>query len=119
MQKENLSQRIADTLKKMILEEQVYTAGQKLPNENELSQLLGVSRTTLREAIRILAAEGVLTVKRGCGTFVAGQLNYYVDSGIEMQDFSQMRITLRDLYEARTIFEPEAAALACRRASDE
>ena len=52
---ENLSQRTAEVLKKMIIDEQKYKYGEKLPNENELSEKLGISRTTLREAIRILA----------------------------------------------------------------
>ena len=70
MQKENLSQRIADTLKRMIVEEQKYNYGEKLPNENELSQELGVSRATLREAIKTLISNGVLVVKRGKGYLV-------------------------------------------------
>lgn len=119
MEKENLSQRTAENLKKLILEEQVYGAGEKLPNENELSDKLGISRTTLREAIRILSSEGLLQVKRGRGTFVTEQMNRYADGVPGMEEFSDMKITLRDLYEARMIFEPEAAALACKRATDE
>lgn len=55
----------------MILKEHIYKYGEKLPNENELSAKLGISRTTLREAIRILASDGLLEVRRGsvlCGT---------------------------------------------------
>ena len=44
-QGENLSQRTADTLRQMILEKKVYTFGEKLPNENELSEKLGISRS--------------------------------------------------------------------------
>lgn len=117
-QRENLSQRTADTLRTMILEDQVYQFGEKLPNENELSSQMGVSRTTMREAIRILHAEGILVVKRGAGTYVAEQLNQYASGSMDMGDFSKMKVTLRDLYEARMIFEPEAAALACARATD-
>lgn len=117
--KENLSQRTAEILKNLILEEQVYQFGEKLPNENELSEKLGISRTTLREAIRILVSEGLLIVRRGKGTFVAEQLHQYAAGGIDMQEFSDRKVTLRDLYETRMIFEPEAAALACKRASDE
>ncbi|MDD3278182.1 MAG: FadR/GntR family transcriptional regulator [Lachnospiraceae bacterium] len=116
---ENLSQRTASTLRKMILEDQIYQFGDKLPNENELSMQMGVSRTTMREAIRILNVEGILTVRRGAGTFVSNQLNQYASGGIDVGDFSKMKVTLRDLYEARMIFEPEAAALACRRATEE
>lgn len=117
--KSNLSQRTAQVLKNRIFDNHIYEQGQKLPNENELSQELGVSRTTLREAIRILVADGVLSVKRGKGTFVAAGLDRLTDSGLDMQDFDAMKVTLRDLYETRMIFEPEAAALACKRASDE
>lgn len=118
-EKENLSQRTADILRNLILKEQAYQYGEKLPNENELSEKLGVSRTTLREAIRTLVSEGVLIVHRGKGTFVAEQLDRYAGSGLGMQNFSDIKVTLRDLYETRMIFEPEAAALACKRASNE
>ncbi len=115
---ENLSQRTAETLKKMIVDEHKYNYGEKLPNENELSQELGISRTTLREAIRTLISNGVLVVKRGKGTYVAEQIDQYAQE-IEVNDFLKKQITLRDLYETRLIFEPEAAALACKRATDE
>lgn len=119
MIKNTLTQRTADRLRDMIIEEQTFHYGDKLPNENELSNLLGISRTTLREAIHILTSEGLLTVKRGKGTFVSAQINQYVSGKLELNDLSDMKITLRDLYEARMIFEPEAAALACKRATDE
>ena len=118
MQKENLSQRTAETLRAQILEEKRYQYGEKLPNENELSETLGISRTTLREAIRILISEGLLVVKRGRGTFVADQFDQYTDSSMDVQELFKMKVTLRDLYEARMIFEPQAAALACKRATD-
>lgn len=116
---ENLSQRTADRLRELILKEQIYHQGEKLPNENELSEMLSVSRTTMREAIRILVAEDMLVVRRGRGTYVAEQLDRCADSRIGIQNFADLKVTLRDLYEARMIFEPEAAALACGRASDE
>ena len=115
---ENLSQRIAETLKKMIVEEHKYNYGEKLPNENELSQELGVSRTTLREAIRTLISNGVLVVKRGKGTYVSEQFDQYAHE-LDVNDFMKKQITLRDLYETRLIIEPEAAALTCKRATDE
>lgn len=118
MQKGNLSQRTADTLRNMITEEHIYQFGEKLPNENVLSEKLGISRTTLREAIRILTSEGILEVRRGRGTFVAEQINQYAQGGMDLQDFAKMKITLHDLYETRLIFEPSAAALACKRATD-
>lgn len=119
MQNQTLAQKTAETLKMMILEEQVYGCGEKLPNENVLSEQLGISRTTLREALRILISDGMLEVKRGRGTFVTEKIDQFPEGSIDVQDFAKMKITLRDLYEARMIFEPEAAALACKRATDE
>ena len=115
MGKETKAQATAHTLRDQI-EQGIYEAGQKLPNENDLSLQLGISRTTLREAIRILVSQGHLQVRRGSGTFVSGPLNQAAETSLDMND---MKVTLRDLYEARLIFEPQAAALAARRASDE
>lgn len=118
-----LSAQTASHLRDMIMTENRYRSGEKLPNENELSEQLGISRTTLREAIHILVSEGVLEVKRGKGTFVVENLDRYVemeaDLGQTMPGLSDMKVTLRDLYETRMIFEPAAAVLACERATDE
>ncbi|MDO4286975.1 MAG: FadR/GntR family transcriptional regulator [Eubacteriales bacterium] len=119
MIKNTLAQQTAEHLRDMIIKEQIFRYGDKLPNENDLSNRLGISRTTLREAIHILTSEGLLTVKRGKGTFVSAQINQYVSGKLELKDLADMKITLRDLYEARMIFEPEAAALACKRATEE
>ena len=110
-----LSQSIADTLLSMITIEKRFSAGDKLPNENELSEELNVSRTTLREAIRILVAYNVLEIQRGKGTFVT-------QAAFEQQsDFGQLadiKVNAKDLYEMRLIFEPEAAYLAAIRGTD-
>ena len=93
-----------------------FMPGDKLPGENILSERLGVSRSTLREAIKILEGQGILTVRRGSGTFVSEELE------VREYDFGKLervKKELRDLYEARLLFEPEMAALACRRATDE
>ena len=113
-----LSEKTADRLYEMIVEEQRYCPGSKLPNENELSEELEVSRTTLREAISFLVAQGVLEIRRGKGTFVAGDLP---DSGVDMASLAGLRSRVRakDLFEMRLIFEPATVALACQRATDE
>lgn len=65
MKNKMLSQSIADQILSMITIEKQSAAGDKLPNELELSEELGVSRTTLREAIRILATYGILEIQHG------------------------------------------------------
>ena len=58
-----LSEQTSDRMYEMIVEEARYAPGSKLPNENELSKALEVSRTTLREAISFLVAQGVLEIR--------------------------------------------------------
>ena len=118
MKKVKLSERTADRLYEMIAEERCYEPGSKLPNENELSATLNVSRTTLREAISFLVAQGVLEIRRGKGTFVSPDLP---EEAVDLSVLQNMhsRVRAKDLFEMRLIFEPETVALACRRASDE
>ena len=65
-----LSESVADDIRTMITIEKRFRPGDKIPNENELSRELDVSRTTLREAVRILITNGVLEIRRGLGTYV-------------------------------------------------
>ncbi len=113
-----LSEQTADRLYEMIAAEGRYLPGSKLPNENELSADLQVSRTTLREAISFLVAQGVLEIRRGRGTFVAEELPA---AGVDLTALADMRSRVRakDLFEMRLIFEPATVALACLRATDE
>lgn len=117
MEKKSLSQQTARRLYDMIAVERRFSPGEKLPGEVEWSAELGVSRATLREAIRTLSAQGVLEVRRGRGTFVSGRVEEIEDFGFSTLE--HMRGQLRDLFELRAVFEPSAARLACRRATQE
>ena len=110
MKNQSLSQQTARRLYSLIAAEKRFAPGEKLPNELELSQEMGVSRATLREAIQALAAQGVLEVRRGRGTFVSWQVEEIDDFGFSALD--QVKGRLRDLFELRAVFEPEVAALA-------
>ena len=117
MEKKSLSQQTAERLYTMIAVERRLAPGEKLPGEVELAKELGVSRTTLREAIHVLVSQNLLEARRGKGTFVtpaAAQVNDYGFSHLD-----QVQGELRDLFELREIFEPSAARLACRRATPE
>lgn len=117
MQKEKrLSDNIADAILSMITIEKRFKAGDKLPNENELAEELGVSRTTLREAIRILAVGNVVEIQRGKGTFV--KANFEERSLENLSPLVSAKVNADDLYEMRLIFEPEAAYYATLRATE-
>ena len=110
-----LSQSIADTLISMITIEKRFAAGDKLPNENELAAELSVSRTTIREAIKTLAARDIVEIQRGRGTFVTkGALAQKQ----EMEQLTAIKVNAKDLYEMRLIFAPEAAYLAAERGTE-
>jgi GntR family transcriptional regulator, transcriptional repressor for pyruvate dehydrogenase complex len=92
--------------------------GARLPSERTLSEALGVSRPSVREAIRSLVAMHILEARHGSGTFVSSL------SLDELLRPLQFAVTLadsgiRDLFDVRMLIEPGAAALAAERASDE
>ncbi|UOQ49352.1 FadR family transcriptional regulator [Gracilibacillus caseinilyticus] len=115
MQK-RLSDSVADDLMSMITIEKRFVPGDKLPNENELSEELNISRTTLREAIRILVTNGILEIRRGKGTYIIDDLD--IKSLESLSFLADAKINAKDLYEMRLIFEPEAAYYATTRASE-
>lgn len=117
MPKKSLAQQTAERLYTMIAVERRIAPGEKLPNEIDLARELGVSRTTLREAIHTLTSQNLLEVRRGRGTFVADLADSINDYGFSHLD--QVQGQLKDLFELRRIFEPSAARLACQRATAE
>lgn len=108
----SLSESVADDILAMITIDKRFALGDKLPNENELSSELQISRTTLREAIRILVAHNVLEIKRGKGTYVIN--NELINENFNLDDLSTVKSNVKDLYEIRLIFEPEAAYYAAK-----
>ena len=110
-----LSQNVADNILSMITIEKRFSVGDKLPNEMDLAAELNVSRTTLREAIRILVALDILEIQRGKGTYV--KENAFKKQQ-DIEQLSNIKVNAKDLYEMRLIFEPEAAYYAALRATD-
>jgi GntR family transcriptional repressor for pyruvate dehydrogenase complex len=92
--------------------------GQSLPSERELSEALGVSRPTVREAVQALAAMNILDVRHGSGTFVAslniGEVLMPLRFALELTTPA-----FDHLYEVRVQLEPLAAELAAKRATKE
>src|SRR5699024_178508 len=88
---------------------------EKLPNENELAELLGISRDTVREILTLLQAEGYTKTKRGQGTFVRDKKEF------DYQKFTnwieQNKFDINELIEARIVLEPTITSMACERIS--
>lgn len=116
MGEKRLSDSVAEQILTMITMEKRFQPGDKLPNENELSKELEISRTTLREAVRALVANGILEIQRGRGTFVSQGID--TDNLEFLTPLKDAEVNAGDLYEMRLIFEPEAAYYAALRASD-
>ncbi len=113
----SLSEQAAHEIMDMILVEQRFRAGDKLPNELELAEELGISRVTLREAIRILCTRGLVEIRRGRGTYVISSDPAAADGS--SAPFSAPDATIRDLLEIRLMVEPMAAYYAAKRASEQ
>ncbi|WP_158625929.1 FadR/GntR family transcriptional regulator [Arsenicitalea aurantiaca] len=93
-------------------------AGDQLPSERKLAETFGVSRPTLREAIRALSVLGVLEIRHGGGVFVS-QLSA-ADLLQPLTFFLTLRSTeVEKLYEARELIEGDIAARAAGRAGPE
>ena len=117
MEKKSLAQQTAERLYGQIVVEKALAPGEKLPNEMELSAALGVSRATLREAIRTLSAEGVLEVRRGKGTFVSERVEEIDDFGFS--GLERVKGQLRDPGRDRTAADRAFHAAIVRAAHNE
>lgn len=90
--------------------------GDRIPSEKELCRQFGVGRTSVREALRSLAALGIVESHAGDGTFVTDRSHGVVGRSLRyalLFDASQ----IHDLVEARLLLETQLAALAARRAT--
>lgn len=111
----NLSFSVSESIKLKILSGD-YKTNEKLPNEMVLAESLGVSRTTIREAIKILVSKNYVTIKRGVGTFVNETPGVSDDPmGLDLVPHD---ILERNLYDYRLHVEPIVARLAADNASD-
>ncbi len=98
-----------------------FGPGERLPNEDELAQRFGVSRTVVREAMRVLASRGLVEVRQGSGTRIAAYERWHLlDPTLlfELMQSGRHPDLVLELTELRRIFEGEAAALAAARRSE-
>ena len=116
-------EQVADQLRELILSGEL-ARGDRLPNENALARDFGVSRATIREALRVLAAQSLVRTAKGAGggSYVTSpsldHISAFLHAGINLMTESS-GVTLDELLEARALLEVPAARLAAARRSEQ
>jgi GntR family transcriptional regulator, transcriptional repressor for pyruvate dehydrogenase complex len=96
-----------------------FAPGSKLPKERELAERLGLSRNSLREAVRALTLMGVLEPRQGDGTYVTSLEPELLLAGTTFVSDLLTGPTVLELHEVRRILEPAASAMAATRLTDD
>jgi GntR family transcriptional repressor for pyruvate dehydrogenase complex len=115
---QRLSDQVADDILDSIKSGQLKP-GDHLPSERGLSEQFGVSRTVVREAVRSLAAKGVLDVRPGSGVHIAAANAATVSEQISLFLGGQRPIEYRKIHQVRAALEVQTARLAAERATDD
>jgi GntR family transcriptional regulator, transcriptional repressor for pyruvate dehydrogenase complex len=108
-----LYERLVEHLRAYVVEAGL-SAGDRLPSERELSERLGVSRASVRQAIVALEVQGVLEVKHGEGTFLR---TARVDT-LPIAQLADLKRRLPDILDAREAIEVKLAELAAERRTE-
>lgn len=91
--------------------------GDRLPSERELSELMNISRTSIREALRVLESMGVVESVHGEGNFICSNTDKSLLQPLSMM-FKLNNGKYKDIFELRKVLEVENARLAAIRATD-
>ncbi len=118
LQTSRLYEQLAEQIKGRIINDNLKL-GDRLPNEYELAELYGVSRTVVREAMKTLVKEGLIQVRPGRGTFVVAGLHQAVKDSINTLLLVDRTDDWRELIEVRELLEPGISYLAAERAEPE
>jgi DNA-binding FadR family transcriptional regulator len=116
---DRVSQVIVDQIKALVRDGRLQP-GDRLPSERELCQRFGVSRVTVREALRVLEANGLLTIRVGAhgGAFLTSPTTERLSAGLA-DLISVSTLTAANVTEARIIVELGILPLAVERADDD
>jgi GntR family transcriptional repressor for pyruvate dehydrogenase complex len=103
---------------KELLQRGELKAGSRLPPERELAEMLGISRPSLRTALKALSVMGIIRAKPGAGTFIAEAMPEIFAKPMEFMTLIHNTKTA-ELFEARRIIEAGLVELAAERATSE
>lgn len=111
-------QQVAEVIKSWVVENG-WTPGDRLPSEAELIDRFAMAKSTIREAIRILEAQGLVKSRTGPGGGVfVHQVSEERATALLGNYFYFQHLTIDDIYQIRTVLEPELAASMAGRLSD-
>lgn len=110
-------QQIIDQIQGMIMDG-TFKNGDKLPPERQITEQLGVSRSSLREALKALEVLGLIESKHGGGSYITNNIGTAILKSISI-DFRLNGGTVNDILELRYALELEAVKIVALRATDE
>ena len=113
-EEKNLPQKISEDIIALILEENLQP-GDKLPNETILSERLNAGRSSVREAMKLLASRNIVTIRQGSGTYIASSPGM-VEDPLGFTFIENKQKLINDLLEVRFLLEPAIAAMAATHA---
>ena len=108
---------VIKTIKDLLIDGHL-NPGDKLPSETELTKLLSVGRGSVREAMKVLSALGVVKIQHGYGTYIADSAeNVALDS--LLFSFVLTKPTIKEIYDLRLLIETGVMAMAIQNATEE
>ena len=110
-----LYEQVLERIKGMIAQG-VYQKGDMLPSEKELMEMMGVSRITVREALRLLSEAGLIETRKGKGSFILIDHTQLIPELTAMREYRQGFL---DSTDARVLLEPAIARKAAETAARE
>ena len=116
---EPLSHKVESQIREAI-RQKVFLPGDRLPGEFELSEKFGVSRTAIREALRMLSGRGMVDIRKGSGVYVTEMgMSTVVDPLYDLLDMKCGEGALLHILRVRLLLEPENTRLAVQHCSEE
>lgn len=112
-----LSSKLSEELLNYIRSENLKP-GDRLPNESILAKKMGVGRSSIREAMKLLASRNIVTIRQGSGTYIS-QTHGMVDDPLGFSFIADKQKLAQDSLEVRFLLEPAIASLAAQNASEE
>jgi len=116
LDKTTYPQQVSNRIRSLIAERHLV-AGDRLSSERAMAEQFGVSRSSIREGIKLLAAQGLVEIRTGDGIYVTDDLETSVLQPLTWA-ISMMDVDYDVFFEARMILEPALAALAAIRATE-